>query len=163
MQEKKTKEQLLKELMEMQKEIEERVEEQDELIRKFQLLTQHEGLFSQVISNFPYPIAIFERSGALTMANQAMLQKACIRLGDIGAKRINLLNRAAAANASMLNTAETVFFGETTLIQSLVEPLSVFAGEDSVPDHSDGYQRAVFFPVFTSNGNVTHGVVMLMK
>ena len=162
MQEKKTKEQLLRELMKMQKEIEERVEEQDELIRKFQLLTQHEGLFSQVIGNFPYPIAVFERGGALTMANQALLRKARIKPGEIEAKNIDLLGRAAA-NSGMLNAVKAVFAGETTLVQNLTEPLSMFAGEGSLPDHGDGYQKAVFFPVFTNSGTVTHGVVMLMK
>jgi PAS domain-containing protein len=163
MQEKKTKEQLLKELLEMQKEIEERVEEQDELIHKFQLLTQYEGLFSQVIGNFPYPIAVFERNGVLTMANQAMMQKACIKPGDIDAKKINLLSRSAAADEKLVKAAETVFSGETTLIQSLADPLTMFAGAAYLHDHSDGYQKAVFFPVFTNSGNVTHGVVMLMK
>jgi hypothetical protein len=91
--EKKTKEQLLKELIQMQKTIEQKVEEQDSLIKKFQQLIQHEGLFSQVISNFPYPIAIFERNGVLIMVNRAMLQKACIRPGDVEEKRINFMSR----------------------------------------------------------------------
>ena len=160
--EKSAKEQILTELREMQKEIEERVEEQDELIRRFQLLTQYEGLFSQVIGNFPFPIAIFDQSGTLTMVNQEMLQKACIKSGDIEAKRINLLSRTAA-DASMLKAVEAVFLGETTLLQSLEEPLYMFAGEASLSDCSGGYQRAVFFPVLSNSENVIHGVVMLMK
>ena len=163
MSEKKTKEQLLSELIKMQKNIEQKVEEQDSLIKKFQLLIQHEGLFSQVIGHFPYPIAVFERSGVLTMANQAMLQKACIQLDDVEGKKINFLNHITTENADILEAAENAFLGETTLLQNLVEPLSMFAGEDALPDRSDGYGRAVFFPVFTDSGNVTHGVVMLMK
>jgi hypothetical protein len=147
----------------MQKTIEQKVEEQDSLIKKFQLLIQHEGVFSQVIGNFPYPIAIFERSGVLTMANQAMARKACIRSGDIEEKQINFLSRVTTENANVLKAAEDTFSGETTLVQSLEEPLSLFAGEGALPDHSDGYQKAVFFPVFANNGSVTHGVVMLMK
>jgi hypothetical protein len=67
----KTKEQLLEELTEVQKMLEERTEIQGQMIRKFQLLIANEGLFSQIIDFFPYPIAIFTPQYTLTMVNTA--------------------------------------------------------------------------------------------
>ena len=163
MHEKETKEQILQELLEMQKAIEERVEEQEELIRKFQLLTQHEGLFSQVIENFPYPIAIYEHSGTLTMANQAMLRLTCIKISEIAERKINLFSGTADAGADLLKAANAVFTGETTLLQGINVPLLVLAGKKSLQSQIENYQKAVFFPVFINDGKVMHGVVMLMK
>ena len=108
-------------------------------------LIRNEGLFSQVIDNFPYPIAIFERSGVLIMVNQAILQKACIRPGDIVEKKIHFLNSISNENADVLDVAEDTFIGETTLLKNLKEPPAMFAREDSLPDLSDNYQSAVFF------------------
>lgn len=161
--EKKTREQLLKELIEMQRNIEEKVKEQDSLIKNFQFLFQNEGLSSQVIGNFPYPIAIFDRSGMLTMANRALLQKANIRSDDVQAGRINFLSRITNENFAVVEAVEDIFLGETTLLKDLVEPLSMFARDDSIPDHSDCYHRAVFFPVAESSGSISYGSVMLMR
>jgi hypothetical protein len=61
-----------------------------------------------------------------------------------------------------LEAAEDAFLGETTLLQNLVEPLSMFTRDESLPNYSNGYKKAVFFPVFSNSGNVTHGAVMLM-
>ncbi|MGB4312000.1 MAG: hypothetical protein WBJ17_03665, partial [Natronincolaceae bacterium] len=55
----KTKEQLLKELLEVQKMLEEKTEAQGRMIKKFQMLIANEGLFSHIIDFFPYPIIIF--------------------------------------------------------------------------------------------------------
>ena len=159
---KKTKEQLLKEAQ-MQKSVEKKVKEHDSLIKSFQLLVQNEGLSSQVIGNFPYPIAIFERNGVLTMVNHALLQRANIRPDDVQAGRINFLNRITNENFAVLEAVEDIFLGETTLLKNLVEPLSMFAKDDSVPDHGDCYQSAVFFPVVESSDNISHGAVMLME
>jgi hypothetical protein len=163
MSEKKAKEQLLKELLQMKKTIEQKLEEQDSLIKQFQQLNQIDGLFSQVIGNFPYPIAIFEHSGVLTMANRVMLQKANIRPDDVQAGRINFLSRITNENFAVFEAVEDIFLGETTLLKNLVEPLSMFTRDDSVPDYSDCYQSAVFFPVAENNDSISHGAVMLMK
>ncbi|NLV35412.1 MAG: hypothetical protein GXY17_01895, partial [Clostridiaceae bacterium] len=55
----KTKEQLLEELSEVQKMLEEKTETQGKMIKRFQMLVSNEALFSQIIDFFPYPIAIF--------------------------------------------------------------------------------------------------------
>lgn len=163
MSEKKTREQLLKDLIQKQKNIEDKVKAQASLIKSFQLLIQNEGLSSQVIENFPYPIAIFERSGVLIMANYALLQRANMRFDDVQAGRINFLNRICNENFAVLEAVEDIFLGETTLLKNLVEPLSMFARDNSVPDHSDCYESAVFFPVVDKSGSISHGAIMLMN
>lgn len=163
MNEKKTKEQLLKELIQMQKTIEQKVEKQDSLIKRFQQLIQNDGLFSQVIGNFPYPIAIFERSGSVIMANHTLVKKVCINPEDVEGKTINFLSRITNENTDVLDAAEDTFLGETTVLNNLVEPLNMFSRDNTIPDHSDGYQSAVFFPIYQSDRSIYYGAVMLMK
>lgn len=163
MSEKKTKEQLLEELIQMQKHIEKKVKVQDNLIKSMQLLIQNEGLYSQVIGKLPFPIAIFERSGLLIMANHILLQRANIRPDDVQTGKINFLSRITNENFAVLEAVEDIFLGETTLLKNLVEPLSMFVRDDFVPNHSDGYESAVFFPVVESNDHISHGAMMLMK
>jgi PAS domain-containing protein len=76
----KMKEQLLEELAEVQKMLEEKTEIQGHMIRKFQLLIENEGLFSQIIDFFPYPIAIFTPQHTLTMVNKAFAAETKMRL-----------------------------------------------------------------------------------
>ncbi|WP_368292834.1 hypothetical protein [Dehalobacter sp. TBBPA1] len=163
MSEKKSKEKLLEDLIQMQKNIEKKVKIQDSLIKSMQLLIQNEGLHFQVIGNFPYPIAIFERNGILIMANHILLQRANIKPDDVQAGKINFLSRITNENSAVLEAVEDIFLGETTLLKNLVEPLSMFVRDDFVPDYSDGYESAVFFPVVESNDHISHGAVMLMK
>ena len=158
----KTKEQLLEELSRMQKEIEERVEEQERFIEHFRLLVQNDGLFSQVIDNLPYPVAIFQRSGVVCMANKVLMSEAGIGADDIPAGKINLFDRVTDENYTVLDAAEDVFLGETTVLGGLVSPLALFCRDDTrtVPDD---YRRAVFFPVVGCGGRISHGAVTLMK
>ena len=158
----KTKEQLLKELIEMQKQIEQKVEDQDRFINRFQILIQNEGLFSQVIDNFPYPIAIFDQSGVLTIANKTLLSKVKLSAGDVTERRINLLNRITNENYPVFEAVEDIFLGETTVLKNLVDPLSLFSRDDSCAASSN-FQSTVFFPVVESGRKITHGAVMLMK
>lgn len=160
--EEKTKEQLLKELIEMQKQIEQKVEDQDRFINRFQLLIQHEGLFSQVIDNFPYPIAVFGSNGVLSIANKALLNKAKLSASDVTERRINLLNRITNENYPVFEAVEHIFLGETTVLKNLVDPLSLFSKGDSCAAPSN-FQSAVFFPIVESGGKITCGAVMLMN
>jgi len=157
----KTKEQLLNELIRMQKDIEKKVEAQERCINRFQLLAQNDGLFSQVIDNLPYPVAIFERSGVVRMANDTLIRQAKIRANDISEGKINLLNRVTDENYTVFEAAEDVFIGETTMLKNLVFPLALFH-RDEAHKEQDAYQNAVFFPVPGSDG-IKYGAVMLMK
>ena len=65
----KTKEQLLEELSEVQKMLDEKTETQVHMIKKFQMLITNDGIYSQIIDLFPYPIAIFTPQFTLAMVN----------------------------------------------------------------------------------------------
>lgn len=138
------------------------MEGQDRFINRFQMLIQNEGLFSQVIDNFPYPIAIFDQSGVLIIANKALLSKAKLNTGDVTGRRINLLNRITNENYPVFEAVEDIFLGETTVLKNLVDPLSLFSADDSYAASSN-FQSAVFFPVAEGSRKITHGAVMFMK
>ena len=157
-----TKECLPKELVKRQKTLEQKVEKQDSLIRRFYQLIRHEGLFSQVISNFPYPIAIFEQSGTLIMANQMLLQKTGISLDNVEEKN-HLLSHIVNEKTGLMETVANVFRGETVMIKDIAEPLAFSTEDTSLIDNNDGYQKAVFFPIYENDGDIFYGAVMLMK
>ncbi len=157
----KTKEQLLEELIRTQKNLEKRVEAQERFIRKFTLLTQSEGLLSEVLENLPYPVAIFEPGGRLHRVNHAMLREADLEPGEISMGRINFLNRVTTVNYAIIDATEDVFIGKTTLLRSLSRPLEMFCRcDDSVV--SDAYTSAILFPVADIDGHISFGTIMLM-
>jgi hypothetical protein len=117
----KTKEQLLEELSEVQKMLEKRTETQGHMIRKFQRLIENEGLFSQIIDFFPYPLAIFTPQYTLAMTNKAFAEETKTRVmnPEKGAARIlqhKIDMRLAAAVTG-------VFAGRYLLFRGLKEPV----------------------------------------
>lgn len=158
----KSKEKLLKELIEMQKLIEQKVQDQDCFINRFQVLIQNEGLFSQIVDNFPYPIAIFDKGGVLSIANKTLLSKAKLNVGDIAARRINILNHITNENYCVFEAVEDIFSGETTMLKNLVNPISLFSKDGSYVT-SPNFKSAIFFPVIESDCKITLGAVILMN
>ncbi|MGI6490933.1 MAG: hypothetical protein ACOX0T_00720 [Pelotomaculum sp.] len=158
----KTKEQLLEELSEVQKMLEERTETQGQMIRKFQMLMVNEGLFSQVIDFFPYPMAIFTPQYTLAMVNKAFAAetKTPIMAPEKGAVRILQYKiddmRLAAA-------VRKVFAGDTFFLEDLKHPFFMFSGiAPSSEPQLDCFHKAVIFPVSADNAKVTHGVIVFM-
>lgn len=156
-----TKEALLHELIRMQRDVQEKVESHERFISRFQLLVQHEGLFSQVIDNLPFPVAIFAYTGVVRMANNLLMKLAGIKAAELLEGKLNLLDRVTDENYGVFEAAEDVFAGETTVVKDLVLPLALFCrAEFSVQD--DPYHTAVFFPVPDKEGT-RNGAVMLME
>lgn len=158
----KAKEQLLEELIRMQKDIKEKVEAQERFISRLQLLIQMEGLFSQVIENLPYPVAIFKQDGILCMANNRMMKETGLEADEILMGKINFLNRVTNENDAILEAVEDVFLGETIMLQQLSYPLALFC-RSADREVSDIYQSAVLFPVTDRSDHIVFGAVMLMK
>ena len=157
-----TKEQLLEELTEVQKMLEKRTETQGHMIKKFQMLIENEGLFSQIIDFFPYPLAIFTPQYTLAMTNIAFAAETKTRVmyPEKGAVRIlqhkiNDMQLAAAVTG--------VFAGDTFFLENLKNPFSMFSGitRQSAPE-SDRFNKAVIFPVTADDAKITHGVIVLM-
>lgn len=126
---------------------------------RVQLLLQDRSLFSRVIANLPYPVALFEKSGAVILMNSLLLRQIGIRESDLLCGKINLLDRVTNENYAVFEAVEDVFLGDATVVKDLVSPLTLF-GENVPEGETDPYHTAVFFPVGAND--VRCGVVMLM-
>lgn len=159
----KTKEELLEELIRMQKDIEKKVEAQERLISKARLLIQNDGLFSSVVDGLPYPIAVFRKNGVLLAANHTFIKEMGAVADEISNGGINFLSHISDEFNPVLKAARAAFLGRTTMLSRAEAPLeSLFGGSDK-EDAADEYQNAVFFPVADSEGYILCGAVMLMK
>ena len=96
------------------------------------------------------------------MANKVLMRQAWIMAGDIAAGRINLFDRITDENYGVLDAAEDVFLGDTTLLSGLISPLALFCRDDA-RTVSGAYRSAVFFPIVGCGGRISHGAAMLMK
>ncbi|HHV64048.1 MAG TPA: hypothetical protein GXX46_03090 [Peptococcaceae bacterium] len=162
----KSKEQLLEELLEVQKMLEVRTEAQGQMIRKFQMLIANEGLFSQVIDFFPYPMAIFTPQYTLTMVNKAF--EAELKTKGINPERdpeeeaIGIL-QYKIEDAQLASGLTRVFAGDTFFIEDLKNPFSMFSGiAQQSATQSNRFHKAVIFPVPADNAKITHGVIVFM-
>lgn len=158
----KTKEQLLEEQSEVQKMLEERTETQGQMIRKFQLLIENEGLFSQIIDFLPYPLAIFTPQYTLAMTNKAFAEETKTRIiyPEKGAARI-LQHKIIDMRLAAAITG--IFAGNTFFLEDLKNPFSMFSGitRQSAPQ-PDRFNRAVIFPVTADDAKITHGVIVFI-
>lgn len=159
----KTKEQLLEELSEVQKMLEERTETQGQMIRKFQLLIANEGLFSQIIDFFPYPITIFTPQYTLVTVNKAFAAETKTRFMNLEKGAVRILQHKI--NDMQLAAAVTrVFAGDTFFLEDLKNPFSMFSGitRKSTPQ-SDRFNKAVIFPVPAGDAKIIYGVIVFMS
>lgn len=158
----KTKEQLLEELLEVQKMLEERTETQGQMIKKFQTLIENEGLFSQIIDFLPYPLAVFTPQYTLAMTNKAFAEETKTRVmyPEKGAARIlqhkiNDMRLAAAVTGA--------FAGDTFFLEDVKNPFSMFSRiTQQNAAQSDRFNRIIIFPVTADDAKITHGVIVLM-
>lgn len=158
----KTKKQLLKELLEVQKMLEEKTETQGHMIRKFQMLIANEGLFSQVIDFFPYPIAIFTQQYTLVMVNKAFVSETKMRFTNLEKEDVRILQYKI--NDTQLAVAVMkVFAGGTFFLEGLKDPFSMFSeiARQSIPQ-PDRFSKAAIFPVPADDAKITHGVIVFM-
>ena len=158
----KTKEQLLEELAEVQKMLEKKTETQGHMIRKFQMLIANDGLFSQIVDFFPYPIVIFTPQYTLAMVNKAFAAEIKMRFMNLGKRTVRILQHKI--NDMQLAAAVTgVFAGDTFFLENLKNPFSMFSGiTQQRAAEPDRFNRAVIFPVPADDAEITHGVIVFM-
>ncbi len=156
----KTKEQLLSELLELQKELEAKVQYHDQMIRRFQMLTANEGLFSQIIDFCPYPIAVFTPQGILETINDAFATETGANPEDLRAGRLNIYH-CISENIALINAIKQVFAGETCFLDDLQNPLVGFPEQKRKRDFpSKYYHKAIVFPIPAEDGLAMHGVAV---
>ncbi|MGE5544768.1 MAG: hypothetical protein ACM3UW_07335 [Bacillota bacterium] len=158
----KNKEQLLEELAEVQKMLEEKTEIQGHLIRKFQMLITNEGLFSQIIDFFPYPIAIFTPQYTLAIVNQAFAAEAKTQFMNLEKGTVRILQHKIT-DIRLAAAVRGVFAGDTFFLENINNPFSMFAGimQQSTAE-PDRFNRVVVFPVPAYDAAITHGVIVFM-
>ena len=126
------------------------------------MLIANEGLFSQIIDFFPYPIAIFTPQYTLAMVNKAFAAETKTRFRDLEKGAVRILQykindmRLAAA-------VRKVFAGDTFFLEDLKDPFSMFSGiaRQSAPQPGR-FHKAIIFPVPADDAKVTHGVIVFM-
>lgn len=160
----KVKEQLLKELIEAQKALEERVETQEQMIKRFQVITSYEDLFVRIIDYFPYPIMVFSPDGTLEMVNNALLNETGIKNADAVVNKYNIFGHSTAADTGIQHATKRTLSGETVFLFDLKDPLSILgsffaAAYKNKPDCYD----MVFFPIKNNGDQIHHAVVVLIK
>jgi len=157
-----TKEQLLKELTEVQKTLEKRTETQGHMIRKFQMLIENKGLFSQIMDFFPYPLAIYTPEYTLVMTNKAFAAEIKTRITNPKNGSIRILQHKII-DIQLAAAVKGVFFGNTFFLEDLKNPFSMFSGiaQQSAAE-SDRFKRCIVFPVSSEDAVITHGVIVFM-
>lgn len=158
----KSKEELLWELSEVQKGLEEKTELHGKMIKRFLTLLENDGLFSQIIDFFPYPIAIFTPQFTLAVVNKAFVVETKMEI--LSKEKETVRIHLYKADDTRLACAVTrVFNGETFFIEDLKNPFSIFFGTAQQDmQQSDHFNRAVIFPVPSDDAEITHGVLLLM-
>ena len=158
----KKKEQLLEELLEVQKMLEKRTKTQGQMIRKFQILIANEGLFSQIIDFFPYPLAIFTSQYTLTMVNKAFTVETKIQSMDLEKEATRIL-QYKIDDVQLVTAVTEVFNGNTFFIEGLKKPFSMFSGiKQQTALQPDRFKKAVIFPVPADDAEISHGVIVFM-
>jgi hypothetical protein len=159
----KMKEQLLEELSKAQKILEERTKTQGHMIRKLQMLIANEGLFSQIIDFFPYPIAIFTPQYTVAMVNKAFAAETKTQFLNLEKGSAHIL-QYRIEDMRLTAAVKQVFKGNTFFLEDVKNPFSMFAGiaQQSVIQ-PDSFHKAIIFPVLAYDAEITHGVIVFMS
>ena len=157
-------EQLLQELMDFQKVLEEKLETQDQMIKRFQVLIANDVLFFQIIDYFPYPVAVFTQMRQLVAANKAFITETSLCKIELEKGTYSILRMKSIDNYQIYKAVEQVFLGQTTFINELNNSLSLFFEyEQQHRTPLSPYKNAAFFPVSDDFDFITHGVAVFLK
>lgn len=155
-----TKEQLLSELLKLQKELEKKVQYQDQMIKRFQMLTANEVLFSQIIDFCPYPIAVFTPQGILETINNAFADETGADVEKLGTGKLSIYD-CISNDVELVNAIRLTFKGKTQFLDGLKNPLTRF---DEIIQKTDltskYYHKAIIFPIPAEEGLIMHGVAV---
>ena len=157
-----SKEKLLEEMAGVQRILEERIQVQGEMVKDYKLLLTNEGLFSQIIDLFPYPIAIFTPQYTVVTANKAFVAETK-ELAESPEKEVDCILKYRIDDTQLASAITRVFSGDTFYLEGLENPFSMFPGIAKRSASASGYySRAVVFPVPADDDEITHGVIVFM-
>lgn len=158
------KRQLLQELMETQKAIEEKLAAQDQMIKRFQTLIANGDLLAQIIDYFPYPIAVFLPNGRLRMVNHTLLAAANLCDGEGIVGKYNVFSHSSHPENEISAAIKRALAGETVFLSDRESPLMILGKTGQTTGSGlTGRQEAIVFPVTDNNGAISHAVVVLIN
>jgi len=157
-----TKEQILEELAATQKTPGEGTETQAHMIKKIQSLITNEGLYSQIIDLFPYPIAIYTDNYKLSMTNRAFSSETKTHVEYPGKGNVHIL-LLRIDDMQLAAAVKGVFAGKTYFLEGIRNPFSMFSGitQQNMPE-PDRFTRIVIFPVPANDDTISHGVILFL-
>lgn len=133
----------------------------DGIIKKFQLFAANDGLFTQIIDEFPYPIAVFTKQGELVKANHALYERIGIEENELQNMNFNIFHHGDIHNIAVMEAARHIFTGKTTYLDNLSNPLSLFLPQERHKEtFSDEFHSAVFFPILEKGRTIRYGVAV---
>jgi PAS domain-containing protein len=158
------KRQLLNELIETQKAIEEKLAAQDQMIKRFKALIANGDLLAQIIDYFPYPMAVFLPNGLLRMVNHTLLAAAGLSDSEDIVGKYNVFRHSSHLENWIAEAIKRALAGETIFLSNREAPPMSF-GEAGKPTNRGItiYQEAVVFPLMDNNGTISHAVVVLIN
>jgi len=161
---KEIKEQLLNKLMEAQKAIKERVETQDQMIKRLQALTAHEGLFIQIIDYFPFPILLFSPEGTLKMVNKALLTQIGINEEERLINQFNVFTGLRAKENIIQDAVKKALAGETVFLFEQRDPFKILGKTcGKIHEKMSEFYDIVFFPIKNNGNHTSHAAGVLIK
>lgn len=126
------------------------------------MLIANEGLFSQIIDSFPYPIAIFTNRFTLVMANKAFAAETKMRFMDLEKGAVRIL-QYKIEDMRLASAVTKIFKGDTFFLEDIKNPFSMFAGIAQESKLKPGcFHKAVVFPVPADGAKISHGVIVFM-
>lgn len=164
MKEKKIKGQSIEELVKLLNILRKEKNVQDMVVRRFQKLILENGLYSQTIREFIYPMVVFRKDGIILFVNNALTEETGLYIDESSVKKHNILDRITDSNFQILDAVEDVFSGKISFLTNLFDPLAMFIRESSSKqaDYSK-YKSAFFFPIVEDRGQITNGAVIFIK
>lgn len=160
----KSKKQLLEELIQAQKALEEKVETQDQMIKRFESLASQEDFFVKVMDYFPYPIMVFSPDGMLKMVNNTLLTETGIKDIETAVNKLGPLGCCYPVGTKVKEAMKRALSGETVFLYDIKDPLETLKNEFGVLNKNiSGFYDIVLFPIKQNGDKAFHAVVMLMK
>jgi hypothetical protein len=138
------------------------LDEPGRMISKFQQFIANEGLLSQIIDSFPYPMVVFTPQYTLIMVNKAFETVTQMQFMNLEEEPARIF-RHMIDDARLASAVKRVFAGDTFFFEELKNPFSMFSGIKQ-PDapQTGSFNKAVIFPVPAENTKIIHGVIVFM-
>lgn len=132
------------------------------MVEKLQKIIADEGLYSQVIDFFPYPVIVFSPDYTLVMVNKVFAEATGMDPVEIVRGNIRIL-QYKIDDLQLASAISRVFAGNSIFLDDVRQPFDMFSDIPANHDMQPGcYSKAVIFPVPGNDGKIGHAVIVFM-